>query len=74
MSGDTFTHGFSPAVAAGDLEGDPELIAHVGWAALHGLALLALANQLHLGKTVEEVAGGLTRTLDGFRPATAKGE
>ena len=61
------------AVASGDLEGDPELIAHVAWAALHGLASLALANQLHLGKTVDEVAAGLTRMFDGFRPTAAKG-
>ncbi len=60
------------AVAAGELEGDPELIAHVAWAALHGLATLALANQLHLGKTVEEVAAGLGAVLDGFRPGARK--
>ena len=62
------------AVAAGELEGDPELIAHVAWAALHGLASLALANQLHLGKTVEEVAAGFGAVLDGFRPRAVKGE
>lgn len=56
------------AVAAGGLEGDAELIAHVAWAALHGLASLALANQLHHGKTFEEVADGLRTVLDGFRP------
>ncbi len=61
------------AVSAGELDGDPELIAHVAWAALHGLASLALANQLHLGKTVEEVGAALTGIFDGFRPASAKG-
>ncbi len=61
------------AVAAGELAGDPELIAHVAWAALHGLATLALANQLHLGKTVEEVAAGLGTVFDGFRPTAVKG-
>ena len=64
---------FHAAVAAGELEGDPELIAHVVWCALHGLASLELANQLHLGKTVEEVAAGLGTVFDGFRPTAVKG-
>ena len=64
---------FHDAVAAGTLVGDPELIAHVVWAALHGLASLALANQLHLGKTVDEVAAGLRAVVDGFRPGSQKG-
>lgn len=55
-------------VEAGHLEGDPELIAHVTWAALQGLASLALANQLYLGKTVEEVAAGMQCILRGFLP------
>ncbi len=67
------TQAFHDAVAAGVLEGDPELIAHVAWAALHGLASLALANQLYLGKSVEEVAEGLEAVMDGFRPLHARG-
>ena len=61
------------AVAAGELVGDPELIAHVAWSALHGLATLALANQLHLGKTADEVAAGFGAILDGFRPGARNG-
>ena len=58
-------------VEEGHLEGDPELIAHVTWASLQGLASLALANQLYLGKSVEEVADGLQSILRGFLPGVA---
>lgn len=37
---------FEPLVAAGCIEGDPRLIAYAYWAALHGFAMLALANKL----------------------------
>ena len=67
------TRPFHEAVAAGVLEGDPELIAHVVWSALHGLASLALANQLYLGKSVDEIAEGLEAVLDGFRPQSQRG-
>lgn len=59
---------FHDAVAKGTLVGDPDLIAHVAWSALHGLASLALADQLHLGKGVNEIAMGLGAVVDGFRP------
>ncbi len=59
---------FHAAVTNGTLVGDPELIAHVAWAAVHGLASLELADQLYLGKNVDEVAIGLGAVLDGFRP------
>ena len=62
---------FHDAVAAGSLEGDPELIAHVAWTAHHGLAALALANKLTHGKDVAEIAAGLEAVIDGFRPAAA---
>ena len=58
-------------VELGHLEGDPELIAHVTWAALQGLASLAIANQLSLGKSVEEIAGGMQSILRGFLPGVA---
>ena len=57
------------AVERGELVGDPEVISHVAWAALHGLASLALANQLHLGKSLAEVLEAFPAVLDGFRPA-----
>ena len=58
-------------VDQGHLEGDPELIAHVTWAALQGLASLALAHQLYMGKSVEEIAGGMQSILRGFLPDVA---
>ena len=61
-------------VEAGHLEGDPDLIAHVTWSALQGLASLALANQLYLGKSVEEIAGGMHSILRGFLPDVADRE
>ena len=61
-------------VAQGHLEGDPELIAHVMWASLQGLASLALANQLYMGKTVEEIAHGMQSALRGFLPGVASRE
>ena len=36
------------------------------------LASLALANQLHHGKTFEEVAEGLRAVLDGFAPGVRR--
>ncbi|MEM9173763.1 MAG: TetR/AcrR family transcriptional regulator [Myxococcota bacterium] len=58
-------------VAEGHLEGDPDLIAHVTWSALQGLASLALANQLYLGKSVEEIVAGMQCILRGFLPGVA---
>ena len=58
-------------VEQGHIEGDPELIAHVTWASLQGLASLALANQLYMGKSVEEIADGMQSILRGFLPGVA---
>lgn len=58
-------------VDQGHLDGDPELIAHVAWASLQGLASLALANQLYMGKSVEEIADGMQSILRGFLPGVA---
>ena len=58
-------------VDEGHLEGDPDLIAHVTWSALQGLASLALANQLYMGKAVEEIALGMRSILRGFLPGVA---
>lgn len=59
---------FRHAVANGVLAGDPELIAHIAWASLHGLVSLELAGQLYLGKNIDEIAASLAVILDGFRP------
>ena len=38
-------------VASGLLEGDPAVLAHVFWAAMHGIILLKMAGKLDTGKT-----------------------
>jgi AcrR family transcriptional regulator len=49
--------------------GDPNLIAHIFWTGAHGLAALALANQLDLGKRYEELIGPLVGALTAGVPA-----
>jgi AcrR family transcriptional regulator len=43
------------AVAAGELRGDVDEIAHLAWAALHGLVMLHLAGKLHLGRKLDSL-------------------
>jgi AcrR family transcriptional regulator len=59
-------------VSAGLLRGDPEVLAHVFWASVHGLVALHLAGKLKLGVRFDALAPPLTETL--FRGALASGE
>lgn len=43
------------AVASGEVEGDPEVLAHLYWAGLHGIVALHHAGRLKLGKTIDEL-------------------
>ena len=43
------------AIEAGLLDGDPNLAAHLLWAGCHGLAALAMAEQLDLGCSYDEL-------------------
>lgn len=43
------------AVAAGDLEGDPDVVAHLVWVELHGLVSLYLADKLIFGRELGEL-------------------
>ncbi len=43
------------AVSAGALRGDPEVVAHLLWAALHGIVALHHANRLQLGKSLDDL-------------------
>jgi AcrR family transcriptional regulator len=43
------------AVAARKLHGDVDEIAHLAWAALHGLVMLQLAGKLHLGRDLDSL-------------------
>lgn len=51
---------FERLVAAGILEGDPQLIGYAYWAGLHGFAMLALADQLPLPEAQQPAAAGST--------------
>jgi AcrR family transcriptional regulator len=53
---------------AGLLEGDPEVIGHVFWAAMHGAVMLKLANKLGPDCDFERISGEAFRALgEGFR-------
>jgi len=57
------------AVESGDLEGDPELLAHVVWAGVHGVASLHLAGKLAFGRDLSHLVEPMLRTLvRGNRP------
>jgi AcrR family transcriptional regulator len=43
------------AVAAGDIAGDAEVLAHLYWAALHGIVALHHAGRLQLGKSIDDL-------------------
>ncbi len=43
------------AVEAGAIRGDPEVLAHLFWAGLHGIVALHQANRLQLGKSLDEL-------------------
>ncbi|MEM7411340.1 MAG: TetR/AcrR family transcriptional regulator [Myxococcota bacterium] len=46
----------SDAIDAGDLQGDPDVVAHLLWAGLHGLLSLHLAGKLRHGVSFEDLA------------------
>lgn len=43
------------AVVAGDIAGDPEVLAHLYWAGLHGIVALHHAGRLQLGKSIDDL-------------------
>lgn len=55
------------AVRAGALRGDPDRLAHVLWAGVHGLVALHLAGKLRLGVAFDALLGPMMQTL--FRGA-----
>jgi AcrR family transcriptional regulator len=60
------------AVASGTLAGDPDELAHICWAAIHGLVTLHLAGKLRLGRDLDSLVDPLVDLLlAGARP-TAK--
>ena len=51
------------AVEAGDIEGDPTMLAHTLWASIHGLVSLDLAGQLTQGASFDELFPALLNGL-----------
>lgn len=47
------------AVAAGALEGDPDILAHLLWSGVHGLVALHLSGMLVMGRELEELIEAL---------------
>jgi AcrR family transcriptional regulator len=59
------------AVEAGDLDGDPDILAHVFWAGVHGVASLHLAGKLAYGRDTSEIVDPMMKTLfQGNRPGS----
>jgi AcrR family transcriptional regulator len=51
------------AVAAGVLEGEPDALAHVLWAGVHGVAALELAGRLRAGREADALLRSMTDSL-----------
>jgi AcrR family transcriptional regulator len=67
----TLTRHIHPLVAAGLLDGDPELLGHIFWATLHGAVMLQLAGKLECD--VGTLVGEAFRALSsGLRPKPAE--
>lgn len=65
----TMTDYVRALVAEGLLEGDPVLIGHVFWAALHGAVVLELAGKLGPECDFETISNAAFRAIaEGFRP------
>jgi hypothetical protein len=43
------------AIGAGVLGGDPDTVAHLLWAGLHGIVSLELAGKLRMGRTFDDL-------------------
>ena len=59
----TLTTYVAEMVEAGLLEGEPELLAHVYWAALHGLVVLKMANKLGPSPSFEDIRHATNRLI-----------
>ncbi len=55
--------GVARAIDAGVLGGDPDTVAHLLWAGLHGLVSLHLAGKLQLGRRLEELIPPMMQAL-----------
>ena len=55
--------GVQRAVAAGLLAGDPDTLAHLFWAGMHGIVSLELAGKLMLGRDLRELVDPMMKVL-----------
>lgn len=70
----TLTTYVTEMVEAGLLEGDPEVLARVYWAMLHGLVVLRMANKLGPSPSFEEIRHASARLITrGALPAGRRG-
>jgi AcrR family transcriptional regulator len=61
-------------VDAGQIAGDPDLLTHVFWSAVHGIASLHLAGKLAFGCSIEDLIGPVLQTLlRGNQPTSPSG-
>lgn len=69
----TLTKYVAEMVDAGLLVGDPAVIAHAYWAAIHGLVMLKVAGKLDPNLTFEDLRGAIARLITrGARPDSAR--
>ncbi len=59
----TMTLYLEPLANAGQLRGEPTLVGHMFWAAIHGVIMLHFAGRLHHGCDAETIIGALMETL-----------
>jgi AcrR family transcriptional regulator len=50
-------------IRSGLLDGDPETVAHVFWAGVHGIVSLHLAGKLAMGQTIDDLLQPMLETL-----------
>jgi AcrR family transcriptional regulator len=66
----TMTHHLDSLAAAGRFDGDPGLVGHMYWAALHGPIMLAFSSKLRPEYNARRLIAALMETLDkGLRPS-----
>ena len=66
----TMTHHLDSLAAAGRFDGDPGLVGHMYWAALHGPIMLAFSGKLRPEYDARRLVAALMETLDkGLRPS-----
>ena len=61
----TMTHHLREMITAGELDGDPDLIGHMYWAAIHGPLMMQFSGKLGPQYDAMRIIGGLLEVLNG---------